>query len=450
MQSGSSSSAKSIVRKAGLFYFVFVMYSYTTAGPFGLEDQVTTAGPGMTLIYHLVLPFFWCIPIALVAAELTTAMPVQGGFYRWVRAAFGDFWGFLAGWWNWSASFLLGGAYAVLFTDYLGFYFPQITGWKHYLVSIALVAIIAWINVRGIHMVGQFATALELFILLPVLVMIVMGLAKWQHNPFSPIVPPHQPLNKIFGVGLALGVWLYSGYEQLSTVAGEVENPQRSFPLALAIVVPLSMATYFLPTLAALAARDNWQEWHTRYFSDAAQLIGGSWLGFWMTLAAMVTNISILNGTVLASTRMPFAMAEDGYLPPALARLHPRFGTPWIAIIVSATIYCLLAFHTLTQLINVYVWLRVATSLMTVLAGWRLRRTKPEMPRTFVIPWGRLGVLYVVAAPIVMSYVALRYSDPFAIRWGPAALLIGPIAYLIYRLLKRRSSLATPSPPAPS
>jgi amino acid transporter len=76
------------IRKAGLLSFVFVMYSYTTAGPFGLEDQVTTSGPGMTLIYHLVLPFFWCIPISLVAAELTTAMPVQGGFYRWTRAAF--------------------------------------------------------------------------------------------------------------------------------------------------------------------------------------------------------------------------------------------------------------------------------------------------------------------------------------------------------------------------
>jgi len=417
---------------------VFVMYSYTTAGPFGLEDQVTTSGPGMTLIYHLILPFFWCIPISLVAAELTTAMPVQGGFYRWVRAAFGDFWGFLAGWWNWSASFLLGSAYAVLFTDYLGFYFPQITGWKHYVVSVVLVAIITWINVRGIQMVGQFATALELFILLPVLVMIVMGLAKWQHNPFSPVVPPHQPFNKIFGVGLALGIWLYSGYEQLSTVAGEVENPQRSFPRALAIVVPLSVATYFLPTLAALAALDNWQKLHTGYFSDAAQLIGGSWLGFWMTLAAMVTNISILNGTVLASTRMPFAMAEDGYLPSVLARLHPRFGTPSIAIIVSAIIYAMLAFHTLTQLINVYVWLRVATSLMTVLAGWRLRYTNPQMPRTFVIPWGRFGVLYVVAAPVIMSYVVLRYSDPFAIRWGPAALLVGPVAYFLQNLLKRR------------
>ena len=109
----------SSLRKAGLFYLVFVMFSYTTGGPFGLEDMVTTSGPGITLLYLLLLPFFWCIPVSLVSAELTTAMPVEGGFYRWTRAAFGDFWGFLAGWWNWSASFLLGGAYAVLFADYL-------------------------------------------------------------------------------------------------------------------------------------------------------------------------------------------------------------------------------------------------------------------------------------------------------------------------------------------
>ena len=123
-----------------MFYFVFVMYSYTTGGPFGLEDQVTTSGPGLTLLYDLFIPLLWCIPISLIAAELTTAMPVEGGFYRWSRAAFGDFWGFLAGFWNWSASFLLGGAYAVLFTDYLSFVVPGITGWKHYLISVSLIA----------------------------------------------------------------------------------------------------------------------------------------------------------------------------------------------------------------------------------------------------------------------------------------------------------------------
>ncbi len=134
------------------------MFSYTTGGPFGLEAMVSTSGPGMSLLFCLFIPFFLSVPVSLVTAELTTAMPVEGGFYRWTRAAFGDFWGFLAGWWNWSASFLLGGSYAVLFTDYLTFYFPGILGWKHWLVSFALIAIIAWVNILGIQMVGKAAT----------------------------------------------------------------------------------------------------------------------------------------------------------------------------------------------------------------------------------------------------------------------------------------------------
>jgi len=116
-------STKSVVKRASLFYFVFVMFAYTTGGPFGMEEMVTTSGPGLTLVYLLVIPMFWCIPVSLVAAELTTAIPVEGGFYRWVRAGYGNFWGFLAGWWNWSASWLLGGSYAVLFSDYLGIFF---------------------------------------------------------------------------------------------------------------------------------------------------------------------------------------------------------------------------------------------------------------------------------------------------------------------------------------
>jgi amino acid transporter len=438
----SSNGNTSALRKAGLFYLVFVMFSYTTGGPFGLEDMVTTSGPGMTLLYLLVLPFFWCIPVSLVSAELTTAMPVEGGFYRWTRAAFGDFWGFLAGWWNWSASFLLGGAYAVLFTDYLVYYFPGITGWKHYLVSVALIAVITWINVRGIQMVGKVATALEIFIFVPVITMIVIAFMKWHHNPFVPLIPPHQPTFKIFGVGLALGLWLYSGYEQLSTVAEEVENPQRAYPRALALVVPLSIAAYFLPTLAGLASAGEWQNWHTGYFSDAARVIGGSlfgrpWLGTWMTLAAMVGNVALLNSTVLTTTRMPFAMAEDGYLPAALTRKHSRYGTPWLAIVVSAVIYGLLAWQSLGQLISVYIWLRSATTVLTVLSAWKLRRTRPEMPRAFRIAGGHWGLIYVVAAPVVMSLVALLGSDRYAVIGGAIALVLGPG---VYGLLAFRSA----------
>ncbi len=426
-----NSTAKSVLRKAGLFYFVWVMFSYCTGGPFGLEDMVTTSGPGMSLIYLLIIPFFWSIPVSLASAELTTAMPVEGGFYRWVRAGFGDFWGFLAGWWNWCASFLLGAAYAVQFSDYLGFYLPWLTGWRHFVVSVVVIAVITWVNVRGIQAAGKVATVLELFILLPALVLVVAGLAKWHHNPFLPVVPPHQPLFHVFGIGLGLGLWLYSGYEQMSTVAEEVENPNRTYPLALAIVVPLSIATYFLPTFSSLAALGDWQNWHTRHFSDAAQMIGGPWLGAWMTAAAVVANVALLNGTVLASTRMPFAMADDGYLPPVLTGVSARYGTPWIAIIVSSVVYAMLSVMSLTQLISVYSWLRIATTILTMLAVWQLRRTRPEMKRSFVIPGGRLGLICAVVAPIAMSVVALLGSDRYGTLWGIVSLAAGPVVYVM-------------------
>lgn len=406
------------------------MFSYTTGGPFGLEDMVTTSGPGITLLYLLILPVFWCIPVSLVSAELTTAMPVEGGFYRWTRAAFGDFWGFLAGWWNWSASFLLGGAYAVLFTDYLVYYFPKMTWWEHYLISLTLIGLMTWVNVRGIQMVGQVATALEIFIFIPVMTMIILALTHWQFNPFHPWIVPHQATFKIFGVGLALGLWLYSGYEQLSTVAEEVENPQRAYPRALALVVPLSIAAYFLPTFAGLASAGSWEKWHTGFFSDAAHTIGGTWLGTWMTIAAMVCNIALLNSTMLTTTRMPFAMAEDGYLPVALVRKHPRYGTPLLAITVSAVLYALLAWQSLGQLISVYTWLRSATTLLTVLSVWKLRRTQPDLPRPFIVPGGRLGMLYVVGAPVLMSIVALLGGDLFATAGGMIAMALGPLVYL--------------------
>jgi hypothetical protein len=92
-----------------------------------------------------------------------------------------------------------------------------------------------------------------------------------------------------------------------------------------------------------------------------------------------------------------------------------------------------LAVHSLTQLITVYVWLRVVTSMLTVLAAWRLRQTRPEMPRSFVIPGGGPGLRFAVGAPLLMGCVALLGSDRFALLWGPAAIALGPVAYFLLR-----------------
>ncbi len=419
-------------RKAGLFYFACVMYSYTTGGPFGLEDQVSNSGPGMTLIYHLVLPFFWCIPIALATAELTAMMPVQGGFYRWTREAFGDRWAFLCGWWNWCATLLLGASYAVLFSDYLSFFLPRVTAWQKYVASAVLIGAIALVNILGIGSVAKVAAVMNGVVLIPFAVMIVLSARAWHHNPFVPLVPPGKPTFQVFGVGLALGLWLYSGYEQLSSVAQEVRNPQMIYPRALFWVVVLSVATYFVPTAFALAALNNWHEWRTGYFSEVAAQIGGPRLGVMMTVGAAAMQLSILNSTVLASTRIPSAMAEDKLMPPLLSGIHPRFGTPWVAILISSFIYCVLAWKSLTQLISIYIWLRIPTSLLTVLACWRMRGKHAE-PGAFRIPHGRAGLWYAVGAPAVMSGFALIASDRFGLVWGPVALLLGPVAYLVFR-----------------
>ena len=435
-----NNAVSAAVRKASLLPFVFVMYAYATGGPFGLEDMVTTSGPGLTLLYHLIIPFFWCIPVSLVVAELTTALPVEGGSYVWVREGFGDFWGFQVGWWSWSSSFVLNASYAVLTTDYLSFYFPWIAGWKHYLVCAILVAVIAWINVRGIHLVGMISEMLMIFVLLVTGALCVLAAFQWHYNPFTPFVPPHVPAFQVFGVGLALGLWLYSGYEQVASVAEEVENPQRNYPLALALVIPLSIATYFLPTLLSLAALGDWQKWHTGYFSNAAQLIGGPWLGFAMTIAAMVSNLALLNATLLTGTRMPSSMSGHGDLPKALMTRHARYGTPWIAIVVSSVISVALALHSFTQLLTLYIWLRIGVTILTVLSSWRLRKTKPALLRPFRIPWGRTGLLYGVGAPLAMSAVALVASDAFARKWGPVALLLGPLMYFVFRVLRKESA----------
>src|SRR6202035_122788 len=93
------------LRQIGFLPLLALFYGYTAGGPFGYGGIFHGSGPGMAILFLAFLPFFWSIPISLASAELNSLLPVQGGFYRWSRAAFGDFWGFQCGWWNWTGTF---------------------------------------------------------------------------------------------------------------------------------------------------------------------------------------------------------------------------------------------------------------------------------------------------------------------------------------------------------
>jgi amino acid transporter len=199
----------------------------------------------------------------------------------------------------------------------------------------------------------------------------------------------------------------------------------------------LAILTYTVPTALALAALGNWQEWKTGYIVTAARLVGGPGMGVAMLVASAIATASLSNSTILSTTRIPYAMAEDGYLPRWLATLHPRYCTPARAILFLLVICSALAMTNVVELVAVYIWTRIATSVLTLLALWQLRRTMPEIPRSFRIPGGKTGLAYVVIAPILLCGVALRYSDPVAVRFSPWLLLSGPAAYWVFRRVFR-------------
>jgi amino acid transporter len=435
------------LRQVGFLSMLALFYGYTASGPFGYEEIFRVSGPGMSLLFLSLVPFLWSIPVSLAAAELNSLLPVEGGFYRWVRAAFGDFWGFQCGWWNWTGTFLLNSAYGVLFMDYLADYVPGLTGyWKWAGASLVLCAL-AYCNARGIQVAGWLAIALQLAILVPVAWMCAVALLHWHHNPALPFVPPGKPFGSVFGAGLALAMWDYAGYEQLSTVMEEMKGAQRTFLRVLAWNTPLNVLTYTLPATLALAVLGNWHDWQTGYIVTAAGLVGGPALGAAMLVASIIAVASLSNSTILNTTRIPSTMAEDGYLPRWLGALHPRFGTPARAIWVSAAIYCALASWRVVDLINIYIWTRIATSMLTLLAAWRLRRKMPDAPRSFRVPGGGAGIAYIIVLPAILCGVKVWNSEPYVFRWAPWLLAGGPVAYVILRRLFRLVPAPAGSPP---
>jgi len=438
------------VRTIGFLPLLAVFYGYTAGGPFGYEDIFSQSGPGMALLFFIFVPFFWSIPISFASAELNNLLPVQGGFYRWTRAAFGDFWGFQCGWWNWTGTFLLNSLYGVLVMDYLVHYFPSLTGNTKWAGACVVLCVLSYLNIRGIQVSGWLSVAMLIAILIPVIWLCVVSLFHWQHDPVRPLIPPGQPFESVFGVGLALAMWNYAGYEQLSSVTGEMQNPQKTFPRILLWNTPMNVLTYILPASLAIAALGNWQDWHTGYIVEASRRIGGESLGVAMLVASIIGTASLSNSTILYTTRIPAAMAQDGYLPAWLGKIHPRYGTPARAIAVSFVVYCLLAGSNVTVLVSIYIWARIATSLLTMLAVWGLRRKMPDARRQFRVPGGNLGLIFAIFFPAILCGVKIYYSEPFVWHWAPWLLASGPVAYLVLRYGLGYKPKPAPQPPARS
>ena len=136
-------------QSVGLIGLVGMIYAMTAAGAYGIEDMISSSGPGMTIIMLFVLPIIWAFPIALASCELGSAIPDECGFYRWVQRALGEFWGFQIGWLKNIGIYINVAVFVVLSTDYLASYLG-LNNLQSYICKIIIIGVFTWINLRGV------------------------------------------------------------------------------------------------------------------------------------------------------------------------------------------------------------------------------------------------------------------------------------------------------------
>jgi amino acid transporter len=245
-------------------------------------------------------------------------------------------------------------------------------------------------------------------------------------------------------LGLFVVMWNFYGWDGLSTVAGEMKDPKRDYPKTLLITVPLITLCYLLPVLVGLAvvgATDI--VWQAGAWGDIAEAIGGNWLGVFITAAALVSAAGLFSALLLSVSRVPFVMGEDGYLPKVLFKTSKKYGTPWVALVVSSAIYSIFILGSFQDLVVVDVTVYSFALALEFVALLAFRKKYPNMKRPFKIPGGWPVVILVCLLPMLVLGFAI-YSQILDVGLfqavGLAAIFLatGPILYPIARYFKNR------------
>src|SRR4051794_28457525 len=296
-------------------------------GPFGLEDIVSDMGYRGAFFVILVTPFVWALPVGLMVAELASAIPEDGGDYIWARRALGPFWGFQEAWLTLTGSIFDMAIYPTLFVSYLKHFNPAITaGAREYWIGVAMLAACAVLNLRGVRSVGASSFVFTGLLLAPFA--LLSAYAVTHHAPLA----AHQPVHFDFLLGILVTMWNYMGFDNSSLIAGDVDRPQRTYPLAMVGAILIVIVTYIVPIGAVAASGLPSDQWSTGGWADVARtVLGGGMLGALVavaiTVSGMIGAFGTCNALTMALSRLPAVLADGGYLPKVFTRRNER-GVP--------------------------------------------------------------------------------------------------------------------------
>jgi amino acid transporter len=430
-------------RKLSVLPMITATYFMVAGGPYGLEEIVQKTGYLATLLILVVTPLLWSLPTAMMVSELATAIPEEGGFYIWVRRGMGRFWGFQETWLTLAGSVFEMALYPNLCVAYASRFMPGLqSGHRGLFLGFAMIALCTAWNILGARSVGEGSVWLNVALLAPFVALIVLALGMGRSGMPAPVTLRQVDL---LG-GVLIAMWSYMGWDNLSTIAGEVEAPQRTYSRAMFGAVLLVVVSYVLPVAAVARTGIDPNSWTTGGWVDVAQLIGGETLAIAIALAGVIGAIGSFSALMLSFTRLPLVMAEDGYLPRAVTRQHSRTAAPWVAIVACAILWAVcypLGFEK-NLILDV-----LLTGLSILLEFWALvalRIREPQLARPFRVPGGITGAVGIGLPPLALMVVAVArnrnefFGNTNGLVIGLVIVAAGVFLYFFSRLMQRKKA----------
>jgi amino acid transporter len=397
----------SAIKKIRPLQLVAVIFFTVSGGPYGLEPLLTYAGQHGALLLLMLTPMVWDVPAIFTVLELNSMMPIEGGYYRWVKHALGTRLGFYEGWWTWLYTFVDLAIYPVLFVQYISFFFPELAVYK-----IPLCLFIIWssagLNILGIVPVGRVSLLLGIAVLTPFLILVI---AFFYHHTGAFSLPAPSIKGIAFpslGMALYTVMWNCLGWDNITTYAEEVEKPVRSYFISIFIAFALVLVVYFFTILVAQQSHINFTTLTDQGFPALGVLIGGRWLGILIAAGGMASTLGIYGAVLLSVSRVPKVMADDGLLPVRLNKLHSRFNTPYISIIICSLVVSLMVLWTFADLLIIDVTVYGAGLFLEYIALIKLRLKEPDTYRPFRIPLNMAGLYIMALLPLVVYSIALK------------------------------------------
>jgi amino acid transporter len=392
---------------------------------------------GPASVWAILAAGFAVLLLVLCFAEASSLFDRPGGAIVYTRAAFGDFVGFEVGWMTWIARIASIAGLSVFFARAVGYLWPAARAGIGQWVTIVLPLLaLTWINVRGVKSGARTAVVLAWGKVVPLVLFVAVGIffVDWDR-----VFPVPMPERANFMKAALLVLFAYAGFENTPAPAGEFRNPQRDVPFALIVQIGIVTVIYTTVQLVALGTLPDLGASPTP-LADAAALMIGPVGGLILTLGAVLSVLGTNNNTVLAGPRYLYALAQMGRLPAAFAKIHPRYRTPYVAIVTQTGVALSLilldlglnalfpregALGLAERLAMLSAIARLATYMGTAAAVPVLRRKLPATPRTVRLPGGPL--IPVAALAICVLFLSAAEAQNWIA--GGIALAVGAAIY---------------------